>query len=254
MCKLCDAGQLQDHSRSPRGRSQLGRRDFLKASTATGVAAAGLALFNARPAAADDEDQAPRDSGRRGRRYVIRGGHVMSMDPQVGNFARADVLVEGKHIVAVGPNLQVRGAGEIDARGRVVMPGFVDTHHHLFETGLRSFLANGVLLPDGTPPTVINYFDYILMKFAPKYRAKDVYINELFGSLSQLDAGVTTVHDISQIHHSPEHSDAAIQALMDSGRRAAFGYFESAGNVSGNQYPDDATRIKTDWFSSNDQL
>jgi hypothetical protein len=35
------------------------------------------------------------------------------------------------------------------------------------------------------------------------YRPQDVYINELFGSLSQLDAGVTTVHDISQIHHSP---------------------------------------------------
>ena len=79
------------------------------------------------------------------------------------------------------------------------------------------------------------------------YRPQDVYINELFGSLSQLDAGVTTVHDISQIHHSPQHSDAAIQALFDSGRRAAFGYFESAGaNISatGNKYPNDAPRIK----------
>ena len=44
----------------------------------------------------------------------------------------------------------------------------------------------------------------------------------------QLDDGVTTVHDVSQIHHSPAHSDAAIQALIDTGRRAAFGYFESA--------------------------
>ena len=62
------------------------------------------------------------------------------------------------------------------------------------------------------------------------YRPQDVYINELFGGLSQLDDGVTTVHDVSQIHHSPQHSDAAIQALFDTGRRAAFGYFESAGN------------------------
>ena len=61
------------------------------------------------------------------------------------------------------------------------------------------------------------------------YRPQDVYINELFGGLSQLDDGVTTVHDVSQIHHSPQHSDAAIQALFDTGRRAAFGYFESAG-------------------------
>ena len=91
------------------------------------------------------------------------------------------------------------------------------------------------------------------------YRPQDVYINELFGGLSQLDDGVTTVHDVSQIHHSPQHSDAAIQALIDTGRRAAFGYFESAGAATigtnpGNKYPDDAFRIKLQWFSSTDQL
>ena len=106
----------------------------------------------------------------------------------------------------------------------------------------------------GSPSGSTTYFEYILLKFAPVYRPQDVYINELFGGLSQLDAGVTTVHDISQIHHSPQHSDAAIQALFDTGRRAAFGYFESAGGVAGNQYPTDAARIKKQWFSSSDQL
>ena len=86
------------------------------------------------------------------------------------------------------------------------------------------------------------------------YRPHDVYISELFGGLSQLDDGVTTVHDISQIHHSPAHSDASIKALRDSGRRAVFGYFESAGGVAGNQYPADARRIRTQHFSSFDQL
>jgi cytosine/adenosine deaminase-related metal-dependent hydrolase len=136
------------------------------------------------------------------------------------------------------------------------MPGFIDTHHHLFETALRSFLAEGILINDGsgTPSSNPTYYEYILLKFAPVYRPQDVYINELFGGLSQLDDGVTTVHDISQIHHSPAHSDAAIQALFDTGRRAAFGYFESAGGVPGNQYPNDAVRIKRQWFSSSDQL
>ena len=86
------------------------------------------------------------------------------------------------------------------------------------------------------------------------YRPEDVYISELFGGLAQLDDGVTTVHDVSQIHHSPDHSDAAVQALMATGRRAAFGYFESAGGVAGNQYPQDAFRLKKQWFSSSDQL
>ena len=94
---------------------------------------------------------------------------------------------------------------------------------------------------------------------SPVYRPEDVYISELFGGLAQLDDGVTTVHDVSQIHHSPQHSDAAIKALFDTGRRAAFGYFESAGaNILGtnpdNKYPTDAPRIKKQWFSSSDQL
>src|SRR5437762_6139533 len=244
MCTLCDEGIPQIHSSS--------RRDFLKATAATGVAAAGANLFAARPATAAVGDP-PADSGRPGRRYVIRGGSVMSLDPNVGDFPQADVLVEGKKILKVGPNLSAGSADVIDASGRIVMPGFIDTHHHQFETALRSFLADGLLLP-GTPGGDINYYQYILLTFAPVYRPQDAYINELFGGLSQLDDGVTTVHDISQIHHSPAHSDAAIQALFDTGRRAAFGYFESAGGVVGNQYPTDAGRIKQQWFSSSDQL
>jgi 5-methylthioadenosine/S-adenosylhomocysteine deaminase len=263
MCILCDQGKPQDHGRPLR--SQLGRRDFLKASTATAAAAGAMSLFSS-PARArdDDHDDPPQDSGRRGRKYVIRGGSVMTMDPSMpnkGEWPKADVLVEGKKILAVGPNLKAGGAGEIDARGKIVMPGFVDTHHHQAWTALRSAIPDSILIDDGTgrPSATQNYFGNILLGFAPVYRPEDVYISELFGGLAQLDNGVTTVHDVSQIHHSPQHSDAAIQALFDTGRRAAFGFFESAGaNIlgtnPGNQYPQDATRIKNQWFSSSDKL
>jgi len=143
----------------------------------------------------------------------------------------------------------------IDATGRIVMPGFIDTHHHQFETALRGWLADGVLIDDtsGSPSGSRTYFENILLKFAPVYRPQDVYINEVFAGLSQLDDGVTTVHDVSQIHHTPAHSDSAIQALIDTGRRAAFGYFEGAGqgvviNTPGYAYPQDATRIINQWF------
>src|SRR2546425_7597879 len=176
MCKLCDERVPPSHSAS--------RRDFLKAAAATGAAvAAGPALIAARPAAADGGSPPP-DSGRPGRRYIIGGGSVLSMDPKVGDFAQADVLVQGKKILAVGPNLHAGDADVIDARGRIVMPGFIDTHHHQFETALRSFLTNGLLLP-GTPGGDINYYQYILLTFAPVYRPQDVYINELFRGLSQ---------------------------------------------------------------------
>jgi cytosine/adenosine deaminase-related metal-dependent hydrolase len=255
MCKRCDAGVRQTHASS--------RRDFLKATAATGAAAAaaGADLFTPRPAAAHGGGP-PEDTGRRGRRYIIRGGAVMSMDPTVGDFPKADVLVEGKKILAVGPNLKAGGADVIDARGRIVMPGFIDTHHHQFETALRSFLADGVLINDqsGTPSGSTTYFEFILLTFAPVYRPEDVYISELFGGLSQLDDGVTTVHDVSQIHYSTQHSDAAIKALFDTGRRAAFGYFEGAGvpivipPPAGYVYPQDAYRIHDTFFRSTDQL
>ena len=137
MCMLCNAGRPQNH---------FSRRNFLKSAAATGFAATGISLFAPRPAAATDDDDPPRDSGRPGRRYLIRGGSIMSMDPRVGDFAEADVLVEGKTILAVRPNLAAGTADVIDARGRIVMPGFIDTHHHQFETALRSFLADGVLI------------------------------------------------------------------------------------------------------------
>jgi 5-methylthioadenosine/S-adenosylhomocysteine deaminase len=258
MCILCNQARPQH--------PYFSRRNFLKGATALGAAS----LFAPRPAAAHDDDGPPRDSGRPGRRYLIKGGSIISMDygppsgpaNPVGDFVRGDILIEGKRILAIGPNLHSGGADVIDARGRIVMPGFIDTHHHQAWTAIRSSIPDSILIDDGTgtPSAQQNYFANILAGptgttgFARHYRPQDVYISELFGGLSQLDNGVTTVHDVSQIHHSPQHSDAAIRALFDTGRRAAFGYFESAGALPTNQYPNDAFRIKQQWFSSSDQL
>src|SRR5262249_21685224 len=235
--------------------------NFLKGAAATGITAAGLNLFAPRPAAAQVATAMPQGTGTTGKRYVIRGGSVMSMDPRVGDFAQADVLVDGKTIRAVGPNLSAGSADVIDATGRIVMPGFIDTHHHQFETALRSFLADGILIsdPGSGPSGNTTYFEFILLTFAPVYRPQDVYINELYGGLSHADDGVTTVHDVSQIHYSPQHSDAAVQALFDTGRRAAFGYFEGAGqgilqSPPGYAYPQDAYRLHNTFFRSTDQL
>jgi 5-methylthioadenosine/S-adenosylhomocysteine deaminase len=255
MCILCNQGRPQH--------PYFSRRNLLKGAAAIGAAS----LFAPRPARAHDDDDPPRDSGRPGRRYLIKGGSIISMDYSsgnyvgVGDFVRGDVLIEGKRILSIGPSLHAGGADVIDARGKIVMPGFIDTHHHQAWTAIRSSIPDSILINDntGTPSAAQNYFGNILLGFAPVYRPNDVYISELFGGLSQLDNGVTTVHDVSQIHHSPQHSDAAIKALFDTGRRAAFGYFESAGasilgTNPGNQYPQDATRIKQRWFSSSDQL
>ena len=244
MCRLCDPKTPQLPCPT--------RRDFLKTSAVMGaVGTAGLAL----PGQARAQQAAatlPEGLGTAGRRVLIKGGAVLSMDDAVGNFAMGDVLIDGKTIVEVGANIDSGDAAVIDATGKVVMPGFVDTHHHQFETALRSQLSNGILINDGRPANASNYYDTILQKFSMVYRPEDVYINELFGGIAQLDAGVTTVMDVSQIHHSPEHSDAAIEGLRDAGRRGVFGYFEGWGERA--KYPADATRIKEQYFASDDQL
>lgn len=245
MCRLCDPNKPDQPCPT--------RRDFLTAATLGGAATAvGLALPTSASAQEAEQAGLPEGLDVPGGRMLIKGGVVLSVDETVGNHAAGDVLVEDGKIIEVGANIEAPDASVIDATGKIVMPGFVDTHHHQFETALRSQLAHGILVDDGRAINTTNYYDTILQQFSMVYRPEDVYINELFGGIAQLDAGVTTVMDVSQIHHSPEHSDAVIEALRDTGRRGVFGYFEGWGENA--QYPKDARRIKSEWFSSNDQL
>jgi cytosine/adenosine deaminase-related metal-dependent hydrolase len=194
----------------------------------------------------------PEGVGQKGRRTLIKGGVIVSMDEAVGNFAVGDVLIEGSKILQVGASIDAPGAAVIDASGHIVIPGFIDTHHHQFETALRSALADAILINDGRPESANNYYESVLLKLSQGYRPQDVYINELYGSLSHIDAGVTATHDVSQIHHSPEHSDAAVEGLKAAGRRAVLGYFEGWGDAA--KYPGDARRLRDRYFSSGDQL
>ena len=140
------------------------RRSLLRGIPALGVA---LAAFADTPEASA-QASAPPDLGE-GRRLLIRGGHVMSMDPAVGDIAGGDVLIAGARIVEVGRDIAAADAAVIDARSRIVMPGFIDTHHHQFETALRSYLADGLLFNDGRPHGSPNYLDEILGKLSKVY-------------------------------------------------------------------------------------
>ena len=174
---------------------------------------------------------------------------MLSLDPKIGDFEKADVLIEGKKIAAIGPNLSAaaRSAVVVDATDRIVMPGFVDTHHHQYETLMRSLLADG-LLRDGPK----NYGSVIQGLFTPLYQPQDAYISELVASVSQINAGVTTTVDTSQVSLTPAHTDACIAGLKESGRRAVFAY--SAGAGPGSRFPQDITRLRKQYFASSDQL
>ena len=184
-------------------------------------------------------------------RILLKGGCVLTLDPDIGNYRTADVLIEGSKIASIGPKLRVSDAEVIDASDMIVMPGFVDTHRHIWE-GILKNIAPDALLDE--------YFRDILGVLAPVYRPQDAYAGNLVSALGAIDAGVTTLLDWSHIQNTPEHTDAAISALQESGLRSVFAYgtpnldMPAWWHESSLKHPHDVKRVATQYFSSPDQL
>jgi cytosine/adenosine deaminase-related metal-dependent hydrolase len=212
--------------------SSTSRRSFLAAGAA---ALAGATV--ATPSAQQAGGVAPVARGR----LLLRGGCVLTLDRALGDFDVADVLIEGSRIVAVGPNLNV-GPPEggphtvIDASNRIVMPGFVDTHRHMWQGALRNILPNGLLS---------DYTRDITGTARALFRPEDARIGDLVSALGAINAGVTTCLDWSHIGNTPAHADAAIDGLRESGIRGVYAYQGSA---------DQLRRLRKQYFSSSDQL
>ena len=183
-------------------------------------------------------------------RLLIRGGTVLSLDPDIGDHAAADVLIEGDRIVDVRPNIEIAPADAevIDASGMIVMPGFVDSHRHIWEGLLRN-IGTDVPLEGRS-----SYISFVLHKLAPAFRPEDAYAGDLVSALGAIDAGITTLLDWSHIQGSPAHTDAVIQALRDSGIRAVFAYgFPWWGKWEERQ-PSWFVRAASEHFTTKDQM
>src|SRR5690349_9162982 len=147
-------------------------------------------------------------------RLLIKDGYILTMDDTLGELPKGSVLVEGKRIVAVAPTIEASDAEIIDAQGMVVMPGFVDTHRHTWQTQLRAICADW---------TLMDYIRGIRFFISPEYSPHDVYVGNYVGALEALNAGVTTILDFSHCNNTPEHADGAVTGLRDAGIRAVFG-------------------------------
>ena len=260
--------------------SMKSRREFIVAAggglTAASCARRPLASVGS---AAPANTQDLIGDGRK-RPILLRGGVVLSLDAKVGDFEKADVLINGKLIVQIAPTISAPEAEVVDCSGTIVMPGFITTHHHQYETLQRSIIADGLLagawplesygsvvqniwtagrLADPNDPT-----RFIWDLGRVPYDPEDCYISELVTCLSEISEGVTCGTDTSQANHTPEHTDAMIKGLMDSGRRMVFDYsggtnrsaegipFEAPGAM--NDTTKGIGRLAKTYFSSKDQL
>jgi 5-methylthioadenosine/S-adenosylhomocysteine deaminase len=171
--------------------------------------------------------------------YLIRGGAVVTVDAALGVLPRADVLVRDGRIAGVGPDLPADGAEVIDAADMIVMPGFVDTHYHMWSALGRNYTADAG-------------FGYFPAKNATStlYSAEDFYNSVSLGLAELTNAGVTTVHNWSHNTRSPAHADAELRAHRESMLRARYAY----GHID--QMPrdqpvdfTDVDRVKRDYFA-----
>jgi 5-methylthioadenosine/S-adenosylhomocysteine deaminase len=212
-----------------------------RAVLAAGASLAAAGAFAGRAAAQGDAELS-RVAG--ARRILLKSGVVLTLDRAVGDFARADVLIENGKINAVRPDIPAGDAAVVDATNRIVMPGFIDSHHHFYQGILRNILSNGLLNPD--------YSRDISGALTTPYRPADVYAGTLVSALGMIDMGTTAAVDTSQVNHTPEHSDAGVRALQDSGLRVVYAYSRGTGPAA--QYPQDLIRLRKTYFSSEDQL
>jgi cytosine/adenosine deaminase-related metal-dependent hydrolase len=181
-------------------------------------------------------------------RKLLRNATVITMDDAVGDFDRADILVTDNRIEAVGPDLGRIDAEVIDATGKVVIPGLVDTHRHVWQAFLRGIAADW---------TLGQYMTGLHLGLSGMFRPEDTYAGNLLGAVEALDTGITTLLDWSHNVDTPEHADAAVSGLFDAGLRAVFAH---GGGARMYQVPSvvphdqDVRRIRERWFSSDDQL
>jgi cytosine/adenosine deaminase-related metal-dependent hydrolase len=225
---------------------RISRRGALKAGA---VLAAGTAAGDglSSPALADDvrrfDGQQASDPKRR---ILLKGGTVVSMDAQIGDLVKGDLLIEGSKISAIAPEINAADAQVIDALDTIIVPGLVDCHRHSWEGQLRRINPNS--------PTLADYMNATHLSFAKSYRPQDHYVGNYLTAMGCIDAGVTCVIDNSHNSRSAAHSDAAVEALFDSGIRAVHASGPPGAGDWDHQWPQDLERLQKKYFSSADQL
>jgi cytosine/adenosine deaminase-related metal-dependent hydrolase len=230
-----------------RNANTISRRGFL--GTVAALSSVGLAACSTNSQQSSRLWTADRTSGKlppRGE-FVVRNAYLVTMDANMGDIPDGDVHVRNGALIAVGPKLSAPGAEEIDGRNRIALPGFVDTHFHLWGSFARGVVADGD-------------FDYfpVMSRLGPVMTPEDAYNSAKLGIAEAINSGLTTIHDWSHNIISGAYADADLRALRDCGIRARFSYGYSR-NLQRKPKEtadfNDIARVKREWFgASNDGL
>lgn len=222
---------------------KIDRRTVLKAATA--LAAAGLAPGLLFAQSGSGPSRSAKALPARGE-FVIRGATVLTMDAGIGDFARGDVHVRDGAIVAVAQEITAPAASSIDARGMICMPGFIDTHWHLWTSVCRPIIR--------IDDPKLGYFP-VTNRLGPYYTPEDSYRSVRLGLSEALSAGATTVHNWAHNIRTPDHADAELRAMRDMGLRGRFSYGPAQGMPNDRPMDlDGLAKIKREWMPNDGLL
>lgn len=178
--------------------------------------------------------------------YLVRGAHILTMDDAIADLSKGDIHIRDGAIVAIGDRLDAPAAERIDGNGMIALPGFVDTHWHLWNSALRA-LVRADDKADG-------YFP-VTLRLGPLCTPEDARRSVRLGLAEALVSGITTVHDWSHNIRTPDHADAEIQALRSTGLRAHFSYgWGQDLALTAPMNTADLARVARDWSNEDDLL
>ncbi len=234
--------------------SNVSRRNYLGLSGGALAALSFASLGSAR------EDNPGRGRGRgkgpdhgdglENGRLLIENGTIVTVDEEYGVLENANLFVEDGRIKEIGHDIDAPNAETIDASDAIVFPGFVNSHHHTWQAGVRGVAGDW---------SFMEYLETMLGEISSHYTPNDVYLGNLFGALEQLNAGTTTVMDWFHVANSPGHTNRAIDGLEDAGIRAVFAHGtpgddnETWWDESTEPHPDDIRRVHDERFADADE-
>ena len=164
---------------------------------------------------------------------VIKHGLVVTIDKEDRIFRDGTIVIEGNKIKAIGPGStipDVPGAKVIDATGKIVMPGMVSCHNHLYSAVVRSIPYSGFESPDFSFVSWMDRFWLPLLE--DRVDQNIMYAGTAANVADHIRSGVTTTTDTAEGSYAlPGALEAVDKACMETGIRAVLS-FETTGRIS----------------------
>jgi putative selenium metabolism protein SsnA len=174
----------------------------------------------------------------------FENGIVVTLGPDNRVLWNASVVADGEKIVAVGDAAEIRkqypAAEAMDCSGKLVLPGFICTHHHFYST-----MARGMAIPGEAASNFVEILERLWWKLDMALCDEDILLSAQIPLIECIRNGTTTIID----HHaSPSQREGSLdlieKAVREAGVRASLCYEVSDRNVKGGGVEENRRFIK----------